>query len=84
MELNNELKINVKASLSVDEETFRTCMNLLKIYCQGRFENCKGAVIKFEDDPWCDSGYMVVDTDAEMDRIWFGCVPEKEETKNGR
>lgn len=78
MELNNELKINVKASLSVDEETFRTCMNLMKIYCKSHWENCKGVVIRY-NDMWYEPEFMIVDNDAEMDRIYFGCVPEKED-----
>lgn len=78
MELNHGLEIKVKTSLVVDEETFRTCMNLLKIYCRSNWENAKGVVLQFAEDPWCDPGYMVVDTDSDMDRIWFGYVPESE------
>lgn len=77
MELNNEIKINVKASLTVNEDTFRTCMNLLKIYFQSHHENCKGVVMRY-DDMWGEPEVMVVDTDAEMNRILYGYVPESE------
>lgn len=42
------ISIEVKAGLSVDDETARICMDLLAIY----FKNggCKGAVLRFNDD----------------------------------
>lgn len=78
MELNNEIKVNVKVGLSVDEETFRTCMNLLKLYVQSHCENCKGIVMKFDDTIDSEPLISFVDTDAEMDRIWYGYVRESE------
>lgn len=78
MELNNEIKVNVKVGLSVDEETFRTCMNLLKLYFQSHCENSKGIVMKFDDTIGSEPLISIVDTDAEMDRIWLGYVPESE------
>lgn len=79
MEINNEIKVNVKVGLSVDEETFRTCMNLFKLYWQSHWENCKGIVMKFDDAFGSEPLTSIVDNDAEMDRIWYGCVPEKED-----
>lgn len=78
MEINNEIKVNVKVGLSVDEETFRTCMKLLKLYFQNHCENTKGIVMKFDDTIASEPLISIVDTDAEMDRIWYGYVQESE------
>lgn len=78
MELNNEIKVNVRVGLSVDEETFGTCMKLLKLYIQSHCENCKGIVMKFDDTIASEPLISFVDTDAEMNRIWYGYVPESE------
>lgn len=42
-----EVNVEVKAGLSVDKRTFRTCMNLIAIYAQS--EGMKGMVVRFDD-----------------------------------
>ena len=78
MNLTKGIEIEVKASLSVDEETFRTCMNLLKIYCRNHFENCKGIVLRY-NDAYSEPIITIVDNDVEMDRIMYGCLSESED-----
>lgn len=43
--MNGELKIKVKAALTVDEDTFDTCVNIMTIYAR---EHCvKGMTLDF-------------------------------------
>ena len=78
MELTKGIEINVKASLSVDEETFKTCMSLIKIYFQSHHENLKGIVLRYSD-AYSEPIITIVDNDVEMDRIMYGCLLESED-----
>lgn len=42
-----EVNVEVKAGLSVDKKTFRTCMDLIAIHA--RNEGLKGMVVRFDD-----------------------------------
>lgn len=42
-----EVNVEVKAGLSVDKRTFRTCMDLIAIHAQS--EGIKGMVVRFDD-----------------------------------
>ena len=42
-----EVNVEVKAGLSVDKKTFRTCLNLMAIHAQN--EGLKGIVVRFDD-----------------------------------
>lgn len=42
-----EVNVEVKAGLSVDKRTFRTCMDLVAIHAQN--EGIKGMVVRFND-----------------------------------
>lgn len=78
MELNHGIEINIKASLSVDDDTFKTCMNLMKIYCKSQCENAKGMVIKFDDEYYGLPMYSIIDSDAQMNLAMYGFIPESE------
>lgn len=43
--MNGELKIKVKAALTVDEDTFDTCVNIMTIYA--REHGVKGMTLDF-------------------------------------
>lgn len=42
-----EVNVEVKAGLSVDKRTFRTCMDLVAIHAQN--EGIKGMIVRFND-----------------------------------
>lgn len=47
------VEVKVKAGLSVDEKTFRTCMNLVSVYAENH--GIKGMIVQFNTE-WED-GY---------------------------
>lgn len=47
--MSGELKIEVKATLTVDENTFKTCVNLIEIYA--REHGVKGIILDFRESP---------------------------------
>lgn len=48
-----EVSVEVKAGLSVDEKTFRTCLNLISIYAEN--QGAKGIFVNLND-----GGYPLV------------------------
>ena len=44
-----EVKVEVKATLTVDENSFKTCMNLMEIYAKEH--GVKGIVLDFRESP---------------------------------
>lgn len=68
-----EVSVEVKAGLSVDEKTFRTCMNLVAIHAQN--EGLKGMVVRFTDDFF--EGYAIkpFETEEEVKAAFFA-TPE--------
>lgn len=68
-----EVSVEVKAGLSVDYKTFRTCMNLIAIHA--RNEGLKGIVVGFPDD--CFDGYSIKPLETEEDvKAAFYATPE--------
>lgn len=50
-----EVSVEVKAGLSVDEITFKTCLNFIAIHAQNK--GLKGMVVRF-DDRICEGCYI--------------------------
>lgn len=76
MELTSGININVNATLSVDDRTFRTCMNLISIYAESR--GIKGMVIKFDENDGFGPTYKELMTDEEAEEA-LGIHFEKED-----
>lgn len=60
-----ELKIEVKATLTVDEDTFRTCVNLIEIYA--REHEIKGTILDFRDADRSPIGKWLMSDEAVDD-----------------
>lgn len=72
-----EVSVEVKAGLSVDERTFRTCLNLIAIHAQN--EGLKGMVVYFDrNDP---EGYSIIpiETDERCSKVWDAVFDRKDE-----
>lgn len=65
-----EVSVEVKAGLSVDEQTFRTCMSLVAIHAWD--EGLKGMVIGFSDSNDRD-GYFIkpLETEEEVKAAFY-------------
>lgn len=74
-----EVSVEVKAGLSVDKKTFRTCMDLVAIHAQN--EGIKGMVVFFDMND--REGYRTIplETEEQTSRVWdaaFGREVEEE------
>lgn len=60
-----EINVEVKAGLSVDKRTFRTCMDLVAIHAQN--EGIKGMVVRFNDQDFdrCTIKLLMTEEDVE-------------------
>lgn len=59
-----EVNVEVKAGLSVDKRTFRTCMDLVAIHAQN--EGLKGMVVRFNDQDFDRCSIRPLMTEEEV------------------
>lgn len=59
-----EVNVEVKAGLSVDKRTFRTCMDLVAIHAQN--EGIKGMVVRFNDQDFDRCSIKPLMTEEEV------------------
>lgn len=64
-----EINVEVKAGLSVDNKTFRTCMDLVAIHAQN--EGLKGMVIKFNDEDFDGYSIKPLTTEEEVNAALY-------------
>lgn len=78
-----EVSVEVKAGLSVDERTFRTCMNLVSIYA--RNNGFDGMVVGFNDPGERDNYFIKRLMTNEETKAAFYATPEmfKEKESEG-
>lgn len=60
-----EVNVEVKAGLSVDKRTFRTCMDLVAIHAQN--EGIKGMVVRFNDQDFDRCSIKPLMTEEEVE-----------------
>lgn len=65
-----ELKIEVKATLTVDEDTFDTCVNLMTIYA--REHGVKGMTLDFRKTAPSTLGKFLMSDEAVEDALNVG------------
>ena len=68
-----EVSVEVKAGLSVDERTFRTCLNLIAIHAQN--EGLKGIVVRFDDQFFDGCSIKPLETEEEVEAALYA-TPE--------
>lgn len=68
MELNNEITINVKAKLSVDNTTFKTCMDLINL--RGVCDGYAGMIVRFDEN--IGPGIVWLQTEDELHTAMYG------------
>lgn len=75
-EVLNEITVNVKAKLSVDEQTFYTCLRLIAIHA--REEGLEGIVLRFHDrgEPY---SIMPLMTKEDVERAMYAKFKESED-----
>ena len=64
-----EINVEVKAELSVDNKTFRTCMDLVAIHAQN--EGLKGMVVKFNDEDFDSCAIKPLTTEEEVNAALY-------------
>ena len=64
-----EVSVEVKAGLSVDERTFRTCLNLIAIHAQN--EGLKGIVVGFNDSCFEGCSIKPLETEEELKAAFY-------------
>lgn len=64
-----EVNVEVKAGLSVDERTFRTCINLIAIHAQN--EGLKGIVVRFDDQFFEGCCIKPLETEEEVEAAFY-------------
>lgn len=72
-----EVSVEVKAGLTVDKKTFRTCMNLAAIHAEN--QGLKGMVVFFDrNDP---DGYRLIplETEERCEKVWGAAFGREEE-----
>ena len=77
MNVIGEVSVEVKAGLTVDKKTFKTCMNLAAIHADN--QGLKGMVVFFNrEDP---DGYLMMplETDERCAKVWDAAVGRGEE-----
>lgn len=72
----NNLTINIEAKLSVDDQTFYTCLRLISIYA--REQGMEGMVLRFHDrgEPY---SIMPLMTKEDIERAMYAKFEESEE-----
>lgn len=68
-----EVSVEVKAGLSVDERTFRTCINLIAIHAQNK--GLKGMVVRFDDQFFDGCHIKPLETEEKV-KAAFYAAPE--------
>ena len=68
--INNigSVTVEVKAGLSIDEHTFRTCLDLIAI--RARNEGKKGLVITIPGEDECGCGCTAIPTEKALNRVF--------------
>lgn len=64
-----EVNVEVKAGLSVDKKTFRTCMDLVAIHAQN--EGIKGMVVRFNDQDFDRCSIRLLMTEEEIEAALY-------------
>ena len=64
-----EVSAEVKAGLSVDERTFRTCLNLISIHAQN--EGLKGMVVRFDDQFFDECYVKPLETEEDVKAAFY-------------
>ena len=64
-----EVNVEVKAGLSVDKRTFRTCMDLVAIHAQN--EGIKGMVVRFNDQDFDRCSIRPLMTEEEVEAALY-------------
>lgn len=64
-----EVNVEVKAGLSVDKRTFRTCMDLVAIHAQN--EGIKGMVVRFNDQDFDRCSIRLLMTEEEIEAALY-------------
>lgn len=74
------VSVEVKATLSVDEQTFRTCLNLITIHAKQ--EGIKGIILVFPEDDHEDCvGPFPIFTKDGLDNAFKGLESSEDELK---
>ena len=68
--INNigSVTVEVKAGLSIDEHTFRTCLDLIAI--RARNEGKKGLIITIPGEYECGCGCTSIPTEKALNRVF--------------
>lgn len=67
--IGGEINVEVKAGLSVDKKTFRTCMDLVAIHAQN--EGLKGMVVRFNDQDFDGYSIKPLTTEEEVNAALY-------------
>lgn len=75
-----EVNIEVKAGLSVDKKTLRTCMDLVAIHAQN--EGIKGMVVRFNDQDFDRCSIRPLMTEEEVEAALYASPDMFKEKEN--
>lgn len=75
-----EVSVEVKAGLSVDKRTFRTCMDLAAIHAQN--EGIKGMVVRFNDQDFDRCSIRPLMTEEEVEAALYARPDMKKESED--
>lgn len=75
-----EVNVEVKAGLSVDKRTFRTCMDLVAIHAQN--EGLKGMVVRFNDQDFDRCSIRPLMTEEEVKAALYASPDMFKEKEN--
>lgn len=76
-----EVNVEVKAGLSVDKRTFRTCMDLVAIHAQN--EGLKGIVVRFDDQFFEGCSIKPLMSEEEVNAALYARPDMFKEKENG-
>lgn len=73
---SNEITIGIKAKLTVDEQTFYTCLRLIATHAKDK--GLEGMVLRFHDrgEPY---SIMPLTTKEDVERAMYGKLEESED-----
>lgn len=77
--IDGAIQVQVNAQIHVDDQTFNTCMNLIKIYAKER--NMNAMVVKFDDDMYL--GYEVNGIFEDSEKLTYCPLCNREAKKVG-
>lgn len=75
-----EVSVEVKAGLSVDKKTFRTCMDLVAIHAQN--EGIEGMVVRFNDQDIDRCSIRPLMTEEEVEAAFYAIPDMFKEKEN--